>query len=55
MDDHVFLAQRIEIGSDRLTQTRDNTPHRDIHMELKQFIHVEFRTLREALKEWRKT
>ncbi len=32
MDDHVFLAQRIEIGSDRLTQTRDNTPHRDIHI-----------------------
>jgi len=32
MDDDVFLAQRIEIGSNGLMQTGDNTRHRDIHI-----------------------
>jgi hypothetical protein len=32
MDDYVFLTQRTEIGSDGLTQTRDDTPQRDIHI-----------------------
>ena len=35
MDDDVFLAQRIEIGSNGLTQTGDKTRHRDIHINNK--------------------
>jgi hypothetical protein len=33
MDDYVFPAQRTEIGSDGLTQTRDDTPKRYIHID----------------------
>jgi hypothetical protein len=32
MDDDVFFTQRTEIGSNGLTQTRDDTPQRDIHI-----------------------
>ena len=32
MDDDVFLTQRTEIGGSGLTQTRDNTPQRDIYI-----------------------